>query len=108
MDDYISGSDLYDLALEHGKEQIKKLPGPYMNEDGDWWVKVEGHSFKQARHEILMCLGYDVPYDGTLVYKGKEKTFLCEEHSADEVGPMCNSTCSSVVLAYHFVENRKW
>ena len=93
--------------LDNRSAPIKVL-GPYMNEDGDWWVEVEGKSFAEARREIVMCLSYDIPDDGTLVYKGKERSRLCDEHTGEDVGPMCNATCSRNVLAYHFEENRKW
>lgn len=83
------------------------MSGPYLNEDGDWWVPVEdAPSFRAARGVVLDHLDYDVPYDGTLRYRGKERTNLCDgDH---EVGPECNATCSRYVLAYHFEEHRKW
>jgi hypothetical protein len=82
------------------------IRGPYMNDDGDWWVAVEDASFREARAAILGCLSYGIPEDGTLVYKGKHVTMLCD--GCHEVGPECNPTCSRRVLAYHFVENRRW
>jgi hypothetical protein len=78
-----------------------------MNEDGDWWVAVEDASFKEARGQILNCLSYEIPEDGTLVYKGKEMSTLCQD-LYHEVGPECDATCYRRTLAYHFVENRKW
>lgn len=89
--------------------------GPYMNEDGDWWVAVEDvASFALARNHVLMHLDYDVPEDGTLRYTGKEWTSLCEapagEHT-DSLGGLdpanCDATCRRDVLAYHFEENRR-
>jgi len=83
--------------------------GPYMNEDGDWWVAVEDvPSFVAARNTVLDCLDYEVPDDGTLRYKGKRVTTVCDAHPAHEVGPECDATCSRRVLAYHFEEHRLW
>lgn len=84
--------------------------GPYMNEDGDWWVAVEDAGFRAARAEVLSCLSYDVPFDGTLLYKGRTRTTLCDgaydpEH---EVGASCDDSCRRDVEAWHFVENRRW
>jgi len=90
--------------------------GPYMNDDGDWWVAVEDvKSFREARNTVVGCLSYEIPEDGTLVYKGKERTRLCDapagEHQ-DVYGNLdpanCDNTCRRDVLAYHFEENRKW
>ena len=77
--------------------------GPYMNEDGDWWVAVEDMSFREARKTIINCLYYDVPHDGRLAYLGKETTTLCDvpDHI---VGPDCSAVCARRVLAYHFEE----
>jgi hypothetical protein len=94
--------------LELSKD-LAKIKGPYMNEDGDWWVPVEDvKSFREARNTVVDCLSYDIPYDGTLIYKGQSKTLVCDEHIGEEVGPCCTSTCSRYVLCYHFLENRKW
>ena len=86
--------------------------GPYMNEDGDWWVPVEAEgahvSQRWAREVILGCLSYDIPEDGTLVYKGKVRTLICTAHPAHDVGPDCDSECSVLTEAWHFVENRRW
>ena len=79
------------------------MRGPYMNEDGDWWVAVEDASFREARAAILDCIGYDVPEDGTLRYEGKDRTRLCDAPVGDhEVGADCNETCRRDALAYHF------
>lgn len=91
--------------------------GPYMNEDGDWWVAVEDvTSFKEARNHVLNHLSYEIPEDGTLRYKGKERVRLCDapagEHtdaSGEGLDPAnCDETCRRDALAYHFEENRKW
>lgn len=84
------------------------MNGPYMNEDGDWWVAVEDANFREARDTIVGCLSYSIPEDGTLRYKGKHVTTLCDAHPAHEVGPECDSTCQRRVLAYHFEEHRLW
>ena len=81
---------------------------PYLNEDGDWWVPVKDHSYLAARHEVIMHISYEVPEEGTLRYMGKEKALLCDKHTADEIGPMCDDKCSRYEEAYHFMENRKW
>jgi len=75
--------------------------GPYMNEDGDWWVPVEAASFRQARAEIVSCLSYSIPDDGTLVYRGKEKGWFGGEDPDDRERQV-------FLLAYHFQENRRW
>lgn len=90
--------------------------GPYMNEDGDWWVAVEDvSSFRDARALVVGCLPYDVPQEGTLRYLGRERTRLCEapagEHD-DSLGGLdpanCDESCRRDVLAFHFEENRPW
>lgn len=79
--------------------------GPYMNEDGDWWVPVSAASFRAARSAITSCLQYSIPDEGTLVYKGKTMAWLDSEHEG-----WCGEECKSNrhVLAYHFVENPRW
>lgn len=92
------------------------MNGPYMNEDGDWWVAVEDVvSFRQARDEVLICLSYDVPSEGTLHYRGKVRTSVCDapygEHSSPGGGvdpANCEDTCRKNILAYHFEEHRFW
>jgi hypothetical protein len=76
--------------------------GPYMNEDGTWWVPVEAASFKEARAEIIGCIQYEIPEDGTLVYKGKSMAWLDSEHEG-----YCGSECPTNrhVLAWRFEEN---
>ena len=75
--------------------------GPYMNEDGDWWVPVEGIPFKKARAMVVACL-CDVP---RLAYLGKVMQYLDSEH---EFGCCSDDPCpfSRYVLAYHFEERR--
>lgn len=90
--------------------------GPYMNEDGDWWVAVEDvASFRDARREVEMCLSYDIPDDGTLRYTGKERTSLCDAPAGEHVDSLggidpanCGPDCRRNALAYHFEENRRW
>jgi len=97
--------------------------GPYMNDDGDWWVPVTRDDltfmnddgvwripetpYRQARALVVGCLSYEIPDDGTLVYKGKAKTWLDSGHA---VGDCDIKKCPSSrhVLAYHWEENRKW
>jgi hypothetical protein len=76
-----------------------------MNDDGDWWVPVEGVSFKEARSSVISCLSYSIPEDGTLIYKGKSKAWLDCEHEGG-----CPEDCPTNfhVMAYHFEENPKW
>lgn len=75
--------------------------GPYMNEDGDWWVPVDAASFKQARREIVSCLYYTIPDEGRLAYLGKTMAWLDSDHEGG-----CDTDCPSNrhVLAYHFEE----
>jgi hypothetical protein len=74
--------------------------GPYMNGDGDWWVPVEAAGFKAARREIVSCLQYLVPEEGTLVYIGKEMAWLGGEGEEEDPD-------SHYVLAYHFEERER-
>ena len=71
--------------------------GPYMNEDGDWWVPVEGIPFKRARALVVGCL-YDVP---RLAYLGKMMGWMDNEHEG-----YCEHDCPSnrYTLVYHFQE----
>jgi hypothetical protein len=90
--------------------------GPYMNEDGDWWVAVEDvTSFREARAVVVACLSYDIPEDGTLRYRGQTRTSCCEAPAGEHTDAMgnldpanCDATCRRDVLAYHFEENRQW
>jgi hypothetical protein len=79
--------------------ELEVPEGPYMNEDGDWWVPVEGIAFRKARELVLGCL-YDVP---RLAYLGKEMQWLDSEHEFGCIDP-CPS--NRRVLAYHFEERR--
>lgn len=81
------------------------ISGPYMNEDGDWWVPVESMSFREARKEVVSCIQYTIPDEGTLVYVGKEMAWLDSEHEG-----YCESECLSNrhLLAWHFRENPRW
>jgi len=92
------------------------MRGPYLNEDGDWYVAVEDvSSFREARHAVAICLSYDIPEDGTLRYVGKTRTRLCDAPAGEHDDPLggldpanCDETCRRDVLAYQFQENRKW
>lgn len=72
--------------------------GPYCNEDGDWWVPVEGIPFKKARELVRGCM-----WSPRLAYLGKEKQWLDSEHEGHDGG---DERCPSnhYVLAYHFEE----
>lgn len=74
------------------------ISGPYMNDDGDWWVRTDEASFREARAAIVGCLSYSIPEDGTLLYKGRVITWLTDDEGDDPVH----------YEAWHFVENRKW
>lgn len=78
------------------------MSGPYMNESGDWWVPVEGASFRAARAEIVKCLDFTIPEGGRLVYRGKMMARLTDH----EYG--CDCGCATERLAFHFTENRRW
>lgn len=81
--------------------------GPYMNEDGDWWVAVEDvASFREARAEVVGCLSYTIPDDGTLLYRGKSTVRLDDGHDFHCDDDDCPSTRTT--LAYHFQENGRW
>jgi len=75
--------------------------GPYMNEDGDWWVPIEGIPFKKARALVVGCLDDDFP----LAYIGKEMAWLDSEHEAYCDADECPS--NRHVLAWHFEERRR-
>lgn len=83
-----------------------RLIGPYMNESGDWWVPVDLASFREARREVVMCLDYTIPEDGTLRYVGKTMAALDSEHEFGCTEGECPTTRR--MLAYHFEENRRW
>ena len=78
--------------------------GPYMNEDGDWWVAVEDASFREARAEVVGCLGYTIPDDGTLLYRGREVVRLSDHEVELCDDEPCAEGCRRVE-AWHFVEN---
>lgn len=87
-------------------KQVELVPvGPYMNEDGVWWVPTDGHSYHEARHEVVSCIQYAIPEEGTLRYKGKEMAWLDSEHEG-----WCDYDCPTNrhVLAYRFEENPRW
>lgn len=71
-----------------------------MNEDGDWWVPVEGVPFREARALIVSCLADDFP----LAYLGKQVVWLDSEHESG-----CETDCPTNrhVNAYHFEERHR-
>ena len=81
--------------------------GPYCNDDGDWWVPVEGIPFKKARELVVGCLDYSIPDDGTLIYRGKEMAWLDDEHEGHYEG---DDECPSNrhALAWRFEANPRW
>lgn len=87
-------------------EEALNVIGPYMNEDGDWWVPVDAMPFREARKEVVACLDYTIPEDGTLIYRGKEFAWLDSEHEAGCDRDECATT--KRLLAFHFQENRRW
>lgn len=78
------------------------LAGPYMNEDGDWWVPVEAMSYLAARRFVRGHLYGD---DNRLVYKGKEMAWLDSAHEAHPRDEECGT--SRHLLAWHFVEEER-
>lgn len=99
-------------AVELRAEQIADLvrqPGPYCNEDGDWWVPwVAVPRFRAARALVVSHLGYAVPSEGTLRYLGRELTWLdmaheagCEVEGEDACPEMVRVDC------WRFEENRE-
>lgn len=75
--------------------------GPYMNDDGDWWVPVEGIPFLKARALVVALLDDDC----RLAYLGKERQWLDSEHEGHYPD---DGRCPSnrYVLAWHFEERR--
>jgi hypothetical protein len=73
--------------------------GPYCNDDGEWWVPVEGIPFKKARALVLGCA-----YDGRLAYLGKEMQWLDSEHEGHDGDDGEDCPSNRYVLAYHFEE----
>ena len=74
---------------------MSDVQGPYMNEDGDWWVPVEGTPFREARAAVIACM--DAP---RLAYLGK----VTERITEHEYGCNCEPSCYREVLCYHFEE----
>jgi len=76
-------------------------PGPYMNDDGDWWFPVDAWTWNEAQSEAS-DMARDS--DGVARYIGKEQGVGCHDHedweySEDEC---CRRT------AYHFTVENKW
>lgn len=99
-----------DVAL--AAEQVARLvrqPGPYMNEDGDWWVPwVAVPRFRDARNMVVDHLDYSIPDEGTLVYVGRQMTWLdlAHEEGCETEGPY---KCPEMVRTdcWRFLEHRK-
>lgn len=71
-------------------------PRIYLNEDGDYWVPVEGVPYLIARREAKSIAALS---DESIRYIGKEKARLTEH----EAGCNCGEPdCYRMVLAYHF------
>lgn len=76
-------------------------PGPYCNEEGDWWVPVESLGYIAAR-QLVKADMYDAA--NLLVYVGREMTWLDTEHESG-----CGDDCPSRhhVPAWHFREDER-
>ena len=68
--------------------------GPYMNEDGDWWVPVTV-PYLEARKLVKGCA-----YSNRLSYKGRESVLLDPCHEAGD--GECD--VAATVVAWHFFE----
>ena len=82
-------------------------PGPYQNEDGDWWVPISAVPNRmKAAHEVRMCMWEDsvMEYVG-ITRDGRfdtEHADLCapgEDHAAPD--------CVFVADAWHFRERAR-
>lgn len=79
--------------------------GPYMNEDGDWWVPVSAMHYLEARRYVKQHL-YGEPEDTRLIYRGRETVALDTAHAAFDCEPdECESTYR--VEAWHFFEEER-
>lgn len=81
---------------------MSDIPGPYMNEDGDWWVAVADAPYLEARRYVKQHV--DLTDDYKLVYEGRETVWLCategcETTVKEEHDPACRQ-----VPAWHFRE----
>ncbi len=75
-------------------------PGPYCNEDGDWWVPVEAiHNRMKAAHEVRMCAD---PL-AVIRYEGMVTTNL----TPHDIGCDCGKDCVRPVVAWHFTEEHR-
>jgi hypothetical protein len=81
--------------------------GPYMNESGDWWVPVDAASYREARAEVVSCIQYQIPEDGTLLYRGKETVWLDSEHEGHDGDDGEDCPSNRHVLAWHFEDNER-
>lgn len=76
---------------------MSPVQGPYQNEDGDWWVPVEGTSFREARAAVIACMDFYV--EPKAAYLGKVTARITDhEYGCGHV------TCYREVLCYHFEE----
>ena len=73
-----------------------------MNEEGDWWVPVEGVPFRKARALVASCLDDDIP----LAYLSRERQWLDSEHEGHDGDDARRCPSNRYVLAYHFEERR--
>lgn len=72
-------------------------PGPYCNEDGDWWVPVEQiHNRMKAAHEVRKCAD---DY-AKIRYVGMVTVDL----TPHDIGCDCGDDCRRSVTAWHFEE----
>jgi hypothetical protein len=84
-------------------------PGPYCDEDGDWWVPVAAIPNRmKAAHEVRMCVDSDskVRYEGLQrgVRLEMEHDDVCEPD--EETGE--EPPCIALVDCWHFTEDWAW
>jgi hypothetical protein len=77
--------------------------GPYMNEDGDWWIAAEDGTQEEAREHIAMCASNSIEFvgidDGTRMSEHELGDMDCPGHGCSLPQP-----CFRVGPAYHFRE----
>ena len=81
------------------RRPLETLPGPYCNDEGDWWVPVAALSYLDARR--LVKRDMDDSCHNRLVYHGKVEVWLDAEDEGCE-----DDQCSGrfKTLSWHFEE----
>lgn len=78
--------------------------GPYMNEDGDWWVPTSV-SFRRAKLLVRGCVD---ERDSRIVFKGTQRVDNHEHESSGWVDEIClPNECHRDVECWHFFEEER-